>query len=390
MSRQAFRSVDLVSHQVESDSSNGNARRIHTFFHDGFIVELPTRWIRSISFEPRYSPLTINQYAHNTKDLLLWLCASERYLGLSLDEMLTVIRRRDLQEWILDRRAERIQSSTLRNREIAVKLLIEWLTTQEAGRVRSLENTPYKTEKLISPPAHRRKPQYMPAEMITRLLAGYHNESERCLVHALFDTGLRISEAQRLRNQDLPRPDLFPDGLKYYPLCVAGSKGSGGQTKERQALISAPVLARISRYHNSPEYRFSPFWRHGDPNKPVFLSVNGRRISPRNVRSQMCLAAARSNVPTNLFSPHSLRHGAAFSILCSELGRDYFDKLFLVQQLFGHKSITTAEIYTVIPPAVLAKLSSDRVVTEKYDEAKRIYAATYLSVANHTELRGHR
>jgi hypothetical protein len=102
MSRQAFRSVDLSSHQVELNSSNGNARGIHTFFRDGFIVELPTRWIRSISFEPRYSPLTINQYAHNTKDLLLWLCESERYPGLSLDEMLTVIRRRDLQEWILD------------------------------------------------------------------------------------------------------------------------------------------------------------------------------------------------------------------------------------------------------------------------------------------------
>jgi integrase len=104
----------------------------------------------------------------------------------------------------------------------------------------------------------------------------------------------------------------------------------------------------------------------------------------------MDLAAVRMNLQPSLFSPHTLRHGAAFAILTSELGKDYFDKLFLVQQLFGHKSITTTEIYTVVPPAVLAKLSSDRVVTEKYDEAKRIFDATYLAPAKHREVRGHR
>src|SRR5882762_8876348 len=251
MSRQAFRSVDLTSHQVESNSSKGSARRIHTFFHDGFIVELPTRWIRSISFEPSYSPLTINQYAHNAKDLLLWLRESDRYQGLSLDEVLAVISRRDLQERILDRKAIHLKSSTLRNREIAVKLFLEWLTTQEGGQVRTLENTPYKTGKLISPAPHRRKPQYISEEMMIRLLSGYHNESERCLAHTLFDTGLRISELQRLCKRDLPDPTLYPKGLKYYPVSVQGSKGPGGQTKERDSLISSPVLARISRYHNT-------------------------------------------------------------------------------------------------------------------------------------------
>jgi integrase/recombinase XerD len=391
MSQRLFRSVDLIRHTTKSNSSSHDSDRgIHTFFHNGLVVELPTRWVRSISFEPRYSPLTINQYAHNAKDFLFWLCESERYRGLSLDDALVAIDRRDLQEWILDRRAINLKGSTLRNREIAVKLFLEWLTTQEAGRVRTLENTPYKTGKLISPAPHRRKPQYISEEMMIRLLTGYHNESERCLAHTLFDTGVRISELQRLCKRDLPDPTLFPNGLKYYPLCIQGSKGPGGQIKERHALISSPVLARISRYHNTGEYRFAPFWQHGDPNKPVFLSVNSRALCPRNVRSQMDLAAVRTDLQARLFSPHRLRHGAAFSILRSELGRDYFDKLFLVQQLFGHKSITTSEIYTVVPPAVLAKLNSDRVVTEKYDEAKRIYSATYLPFADHIEVRGHR
>ena len=391
MPRRVIGAINLAQSSSRSDSqSHNNARTLYTFFRNGSIVELPTRWIRAISFEPRYSPQTVRQYSHNVKDLLVWLCESERYRGLSLDNVLVAINRRDLQEWILDRKAIHLKSSTLRNREIAVKLFLEWLTTLEAGRVRALENTPYKTGKLISPAPHRRKPQYISEEMMIRLLTGYHNESERCLAHTLFDTGLRISELQRLCKRDLPDPTLFPNGLKYYPLCIQGSKGRGGQIKERPALISSPVLARISRYHNTGEYRFSPFWQHGDPNRPVFLSVNGRSICPRNVRSQMDLAAVRTDLQARLFSPHRLRHGTAFSILRSELGRDYFDKLFLVQQLFGHKSITTSEIYTVVPPAVLAKLNSDRVVREKYDEAKRIFDATYLAPARHSEVRGHR
>jgi site-specific recombinase XerD len=324
------------------------------------------------------------------KDFLLWLSEIEHYETLRLDTVLIGVTRRDLQDWILTRKEALIHGSTLRNREVAVKLFLEWLTTHEAGGVRTLENTPYKTGKLISPGTHRRKPQYISAELMIQLLGGYHNESERCLGHTLYDTGLRISEAQRLRKRDLPNPTHFPDGLKYYPLCMRGSKGRGGQLKEHIALISSPVLARISRYHNSSEYRFSPFWQQGDPDKPAFLSVNGRPTSPRNVRAQMDLAAKRSDLEPRLFSPHRLRHGAAFSILTSELGKDYFDKLFLVQQLFGHKSITTTEVYTVVPPAILAKLNSDRVVTEKYGEAKRIYGATYLPPAKHNEARGHR
>ena len=222
------------------------------------------------------------------------------------------------------------------------------------------------------------------------LLNAYHNESERCLAHTLFDTGLRISEIQRLRIQDLPKANLHASGQKYYPMRVLGSKGRGGGIKERTALISAPVLARISRYHNSVEYRFSPFWESTNPNKPAFLQVNGNRLCPRNVRAQMDLAALRAGLDPALFCPHQLRHGAAFSVLRSELGKDYFDKLFLVQRLFGHNSITTTEIYTVIPPAVLAKLNANSVIVEKYEEAKRILDATYLPPAKHNEARGHR
>ncbi|HEU4593881.1 MAG TPA: tyrosine-type recombinase/integrase [Pyrinomonadaceae bacterium] len=367
-----------------------SGKTILTYFNDGIIVELPTRWLHSLSCKPKYSDLTVNQYGRSVTDFLKWLLEEGQYSNHSLDTLLKIVNRRAIEHWIKDRKAARIEASTLRNREVSVKMLFDWLTSEEGGRVRTLENTPYKTGKLISPPPEGRKPRFVTSDDVIRLLNGFHNESERCLAHTLYDTGMRISEAERLLKRELPDPRNFPDGLKYFPLYVRGSKGRGGQIKERIAIISAPVLARIRRYHNSPEYRFSPYFGNSNPEKPAFLSVHGYRLSRRNVGKQMECAAARVSLDPKFFSPHKLRHGAAFSILASELGKDYFDRLFLVQQVFGHKQITTTEIYTAIPPAILAKLNRDNVIKDKYQEAKRIKDATYLPPERHIERRGHR
>ncbi|HEY0375748.1 MAG TPA: tyrosine-type recombinase/integrase [Pyrinomonadaceae bacterium] len=380
----------IYNDQLVLCATDNGGRNIYTYFNDGFIVELPTRWLRALSRKPRYSYQTVNQYGRSLTDFLKWLLEVEHYSKNSLDIILKITTRRDLEFWIKERSAARIEASTLRNREIAVKTFFDWLSTEEGGRVRTLENTPYKTGELISPPPAGRKPRFVTSEDVIRLLNGFHNENERCLIHALYDTGMRISEAQRLLKSDLPDSRNFPDGLKYYPLYVRGSKGRGGQIKERIAIISAPVLARIRRYHNSPEYRFSPYFSNTGHGKPAFLSVNGYDLSRRNVGKQIDYAAARVGLDPEFYSPHIFRHGAAFSILSSELGKDYLDRLFLVQQVFGHKQITTTEIYTVIPPSVLAKLNRDGVLKDKYQEAKRIMEATYLPPERHIERRGHR
>jgi integrase/recombinase XerC len=110
----------------------------------------------------------------------------------------------------------------------------------------------------------------------------------------------------------------------------------------------------------------------------------------RNFNKQIKTAAQRAELNPNDFSTHRFRHGAAYSILRSELGNSYVDKLVLVQQTFGHRQIKTTEIYASIPPAVLEQLSSGKTIVSKYEEAKRIFDATYLSPRNHVERRGHR
>jgi integrase/recombinase XerD len=372
--------------------AGGDEKRVtYTFFYAGLIIHLATRWLHFISREPRYSPQTVRQYAHNLKAFLKWVVGIPCYLNLTPDIIIKAISRRDIQRWVSDQKAEGLAPATIRNREATVKEFFVWLTSSAGGSVRTTEDTPYKLDKLISPPPQRGKPRYVTAESVIATLNGLLNESERTLIHALYDIGLRVSEAIRLRRRDLPDEKLFPEGTKYFPIYIPGSKGWGGQIKQRVGLISSPVLARIRRYHNSLEYRFSPDFKDGDPDeKAVFLSVNGRPLAGRSIGKQLKRAAARVGLAPEIISPHRLRHGAAFAILKSELGKDYLDKLLLLQQLFGHNRITTTEIYTVIPPALLSKLNSEQAVTEKDEEAKRIMNATYLPPDKHTEKRGHR
>jgi len=365
-------------------------RQIYTFFASGQIIELPTRWLRFLSREPRYSLQTVRQYATNIKNLLTWFGWTEDYKNVPLDTVLTVCTRRDLQQWVLWQREANKAASTIHSREATVKEFFNWLTSEDAEQVRTAENAIYKTGKLISPAATKKRPRYLSPEAMILLLNGFHNESERCLAHTMFDVGLRISEALRLQRGDLPNEREYAQGAKYFPLKVPGSKGRGGNTKERISIVSNPVLARIRRYHNSPEYRFSQHFNPNDLIKPIFLSANNSLLSARNFNHQIKDAAERAGLNSAEFSAHKFRHGAAYSILKSELGNDYFDKMVLVQQLFGHQQIKTTEIYASIPPAVLEQLNNNKAVVSKYEEAKEIYEATYLPPARHSERRGHR
>lgn len=363
---------------------------IYTFFAAGQIVELPTKWLRCLTLEPRYSPQTVRQYAANIKNLLTWFTWTENYKNIPLDNVLTVCTRRDLQLWIGYQRETGKSANTIHNREATAKEFFDWLTSESAGEIRTDENTVYKTDNLISPAAAKKLPKYLSAEAVILLLNGFHNECERCMAHAMFDIGVRISEALRMPRIALPDEKEFPSGIKYFPLKILGSKGWGGNVKERISIISSPVLARIRQYHNSAEYRFSPHFKQDDPNKPVFLNVNSNLQTARNFNKQIKTAAQRAELNPNDFSTHRFRHGAAYSILRSELGNSYVDKLVLVQQTFGHRQIKTTEIYASIPPAVLEQLSSGKTIVSKYEEAKRIFDATYLSPRNHSERRGHR
>ncbi len=150
---------------------------------------------------------------------------------------------------------------------------------------------------------------------------------DRALLELLYASGLRISEAVGL-------------DLEHISLDAGLVRVVGKGDRERQVPVGEVAVAWLRRYVS--EVR--PGWlagfrgerRHGGP---LFLSVRGERLDRRR-GWEILVAAARSAGLRDGISPHTLRHSFATHLL--EGGAD----LRIVQELLGHASISTTQLYT--------------------------------------------
>jgi integrase/recombinase XerD len=150
---------------------------------------------------------------------------------------------------------------------------------------------------------------------------------DRALLELLYACGLRISEAVGLDTDDMDLEEAL--------VRVIG-KGD----RERQVPVGEIAIAWLQRY--VAEVRPTLIgkvprdWHHGGP---LFLSVRGKRLDRRRAW-EMLVAAAKSAGLKDGISPHTLRHSFATHLL--EGGAD----LRVVQELLGHASINTTQLYT--------------------------------------------
>ncbi|HEX8939325.1 MAG TPA: tyrosine recombinase [Candidatus Limnocylindrales bacterium] len=150
---------------------------------------------------------------------------------------------------------------------------------------------------------------------------------ERALLELLYASGLRISEACGLDREDLSLDGAF--------VRVIG-KGD----KERLVPVGEVALEWLARYLD--EVRPSDLVRHHVApvrGGPLFISARGRRLS-RGVAWGVVRRCARAAGIDREVSPHTLRHSFATHLL--EGGAD----LRIVQELLGHASISTTQLYT--------------------------------------------
>jgi integrase/recombinase XerC len=138
----------------------------------------------------------------------------------------------------------------------------------------------------------------------------------------LYGCGLRISEALGLRARDIPTPDN--DVLTVI--------GKGGKAR------STPVLPMVIEAINA--YVASCPWQvAGD--KPLFVGVKGGQLSPRIIQLTVESLRGALGLPESA-TPHSLRHSFATHLL----GRG--GDLRAIQELLGHASLSTTQIYTKV------------------------------------------
>ncbi|MBK5287961.1 MAG: site-specific tyrosine recombinase XerD [Acidimicrobiia bacterium] len=154
---------------------------------------------------------------------------------------------------------------------------------------------------------------------------------DRAILETLYATGVRISELVGMDRADL---DL-DDGL----VRVLG-KGS----KERVVPIGRSARAAISEYlaAGRPDLERPATKRAaGDP---LLLNVRGGRLSRQSCWKLVTSAGDRVGIPAGKLSPHVLRHSCATHML--EHGAD----IRVVQELLGHASLSTTQVYTKVSP----------------------------------------
>ncbi len=360
----------------------------------GAIVETVTDWVKSLVEAAGVSNTLSSavQYGRTASYLCRWIEKSGPFPHLTVDENILRLSRQHLTAWLNHmRKDEGLEPTTVHSREVAIRTLMEWLSTKDAGRLRDPENSPYGRDGMLPYITRTPKalsPKFIPAKYVVQILNSMYNECERCMFHTQFDSGLRISEVANLKRSDIPDLARFDTAHEFLPFVARRSKGRGGNSSEKTTLISRAVLNRIKRYHASIEYKLAPDWNINDPHKPAFLTCNQLKWSTRNASKQFKEAVRRSNVHHDV-STHWFRHGTAYSVLRSDIGKTYEEKMLLIQQMLGHASLKTTEIYTQVPAALLTKLTIKGKEINRLHEAEFIREQTFLGSLQHTEKRGH-
>ena len=200
-----------------------------------------------------------------------------------------------------------------------------------------------------TPKQTKRLPKAITVDQIEKLLAAPDNREtlgarDRAILETLYSTGVRVSELV-----DLNRNDLDFAGQTLHV------RGKG--KKERIVPLGSHAMAAIRHYLTllEPDPRFRAVRQQSmtDPSVPMFINKNGGRLSSRSVRRKLDKYLKGVGLDPSI-SPHTLRHSFATHLL--DNGAD----LRSVQELLGHQSLSTTQIYT--------HLSSMRLRTA-YDEA---------------------
>ncbi len=201
----------------------------------------------------------------------------------------------------------------------------------------------------VRPPSPPKKlPKAIRVDEVTRLLEAASvgdtpaSLRDRALLEVLYATGARISEAVGLDLDDLPFLSGGPGGSTEQTAegrpDGAAVRLFGKGSKERVVPLGSYAVGALQAWlvRGRPSMA-----THGRGTPAVFLNTRGSRLSRQSAWSVLRAAAERAGVGGHV-SPHTLRHSFATHLL--EGGAD----VRVVQELLGHASVTTTQVYTLV------------------------------------------
>jgi integrase/recombinase XerD len=205
----------------------------------------------------------------------------------------------------------------------------------------------------VRPPAPpRRLPRAIPVADVERLLEaagtgdGPRPLRDRALLELLYATGARISEATALDVDDLdlaargggPGGPAGPAGAAAIPPSTVRLSGKGG--KQRVVPVGRFARQALDHYLVRGRPALATAARATSASPAVFLNARGGRLTRQGAWAALRAAARRAGIAG--VSPHTLRHSFATHLL--DGGAD----VRVVQELLGHASVTTTQVYTLV------------------------------------------
>ena len=291
-------------------------------------LEAAERFLAWLQIEQGRAEKTIEAYRRDLRDYEDWL-ATRRVSSLTAQS-------RDVEAFVAYLRKHGKAARSVARQFAAVRMLHKYLVV-EGER----DDDPAALVDGVKVPSGLPKP--LREDDVTLLIAAITGDDsfarrDRALVEFLYATGARISEACGLSLGDIDMQDSLVRLL-------------GKGNKERIVPFGRSAHAALSDWFDEGgrAMRVPKRWRSRDNSDAVFLGVHGTRLTRQAafhiVRKYAALAGIKEEV-----SPHSLRHSCATHMLVH--GAD----LRIVQELLGHASVSTTQIYTKVDDELLVSV----------------------------------
>ncbi|MDE2445328.1 MAG: tyrosine recombinase XerC [Alphaproteobacteria bacterium] len=277
-----------------------------------------TRWLAALKSERRMSPKTLEAYAHDVDQFGLFL--QEHLGGAAAVRDLAGLTASDFRSFMAKRRSDGIQSRSLARQLSAVRSLFRFAERNGIFKCAALAA-------VRSPKIAHSIPRPLPEKAAREVAAAEvlgHDEPwvkarDAAVLTLLYACGLRISEAL----------SLTPKQVKSNPLVIIGKGG-----KTRLVPMVQVAVEAVAAYQDLCPLVLAP-------GEALFRGEKGGPLSPRIIQLLMERMRGALNLPDSA-TPHALRHSFASHLLGN--GAD----LRVIQDLLGHASLSSTQIYTEV------------------------------------------
>lgn len=303
-------------------SRNGNWERL--------LIE----YLEHLEVERQLSRYTIRNYHHYIRRFLEWMKMSHKKMLVEELILKDITKYRLFLSRFTGEKGDSLSRTTQAYHVIALRSWFKWMSKQD---IKVLS-----PEKIDLPKGESKSLKFLNIEQIERMMNQPRLSSkvglrDRAILETLFSTGLRVSELVSLNREQI--------NMEKREFGVIG-KGR----KMRVVFLSHRAVEWLKRYLDTREDSWRPvFIRYSRKRESITTDGENMRLSVRSVQRAVEKYRKKARLPIPI-TPHGIRHSFATDLLSKGAG------LREVQEMLGHKNVSTTQIYTHVTNPQLRKV----------------------------------